>query len=99
MSLRIYWRTGPTRRCVAELVIVGAVAWSVPAMAASDPKADSAPAAAERVTARDAIERQFAAEASRAGTMSAAEAARIMEKYHARIGKMLEPKRETGTGR
>lgn len=55
--------------------------------------------AAERVTAREAMERQFAAPVTPRPAMSAPEAAAIIKKYHARIGQMLEPKRETSGGR
>lgn len=99
MSLRIYWqsgssRSGMARRCVAELVIAAALV--APACAlAKEPEPDPA----GRVTAREAIERQFAAPAAHTHALSGAEAARIIEKYHTRIGKMLEPKREIGGGR
>lgn len=93
MFLRIYWRSVHRRRCVAELAVTAALLAPLPALAGPDAEGP------ERITAREAIERQFAATASGAPQMTGAEAARIMEKYHARIGKMLEPKREIGGGR
>ena len=58
------------------------------------------PAAAERVTAREAVERQFeAAPPPPRPALSAAEAAAIMKKYHKRIGEMIEPRREIGGDR
>lgn len=93
MFLRIYWRSNRTRRCVAELVVAAALFAPLPALA--DP--DTPPA--DHITAREAIERQFAAAPTEARSMSGGEAARISEKYHARIGKMLEPKRDIGGGR
>jgi hypothetical protein len=104
MSLRIYWRSGTSRsgrarRCVVELVIAAALVTPVAALAKKAGPAPAEVVTPEVVTAREAVERQFAAPAMRAPEMSGAEAARIMEKYHARIGKMLEPKREIGGGR
>ncbi len=97
MSLHIHWRSCRGGRCVARLAIAAALAAPVPALAGPDPR----PGPDERVTAREAVERQFAAAPAPAGApaMSGAEAALILEKYRARIGKMLEPKRETGGGR
>lgn len=89
MALRIYWGTR-TRRCVAGLVMTASLVAPLVALAKDDKPV-------ERVTAREAMERQFAAPSpERASTMNAAEAAAIMKKYHARIGVMLEPKREIG---
>ncbi|ODP37709.1 hypothetical protein [Sphingomonas turrisvirgatae] len=91
MALRIYWRA-KRRRCVAELVIAAGLIAPSLAWAKDEP--------APRVTAREAMERQFAAPApAERATMSAAEAVAIMKKYHARIGQMIEPKREMGGDR
>lgn len=95
MSLHIHWRSCRGGRRVARLAIAAALAAPVPALAGPDPR----PGPDERVTAREAVERQFAAAPRAAPAMSGAEAALILEKYRARIGKMLEPKRETGGGR
>jgi len=92
MSLRIYWRAARTR-CVAELGVAAALFAPLPALAGPDP--DPAP----RVTAREAIERQLAATPARASELTGTEAAIVMEKYRARIGKMIEPKREIGSER
>jgi hypothetical protein len=92
MSLRIYWRN-QARRCAVELVIAASLVAPVLALAKEPAKP------VERVTAREAIERQFAAApAERPEATSAIEAAAILKKYHARIGQMLEPKREIGGG-
>lgn len=92
MMMRIYWRSTRTRRCVARLAVATALAVPIPVLASSDELH------ADRVTAREAIERQFASAPSAPRSIDGAEAARISEKYHDRIGKMLEPKREIGVG-
>lgn len=91
MALRIYWRAA-RRRCVAELVIAASLTAPSLALAKDEP--------APRVTAREAMERQFAAPPTAARpAMSAAEAAAIMKKYQARIGQMIEPRRDVGGDR
>lgn len=93
MLLQIYWRSNRTRRCTAVVAMAAALVAPLTSIAAPDPKP------ADRVTAREAIERQFAATPSEPREMSGAESARILEKYHGRIGKMIEPKREIGESR
>lgn len=95
MSLRIYWRSGRTRRCVAHLAVAATFAAPLAALASPDPKVQPA----DRVTAREAVERQLAAPAVRDGELSGVEAQQLMKLYQGRIGKILEPRREISGGR
>lgn len=94
MDLRVYWRGARSRRCMVTLFLAATGLSAMPALAKKE-----APAS-ERVSAREAMERQFAAPAQgRPPELSGAEAAAILKKYHVRIGQMIEPKREIGGDR
>ena len=79
---------------MACLTILGLL----PAAAFSAPKAPAP--APDRVTAREVVERQLAAEAAHPGGMSGAEAARLRELHLQRLGHPIEPRHDmTGGGR
>jgi len=95
MSFGAYWPSRRVVRRVAKFAVVAALALSASAAAARDPR----PAPVEPISARKFVERQLEAAPARPGATSGAEAARVMKRYHERIGTMLEPRREIAGGR